>query len=457
MNPKHARIPGTNPWLVVAIAMGLCALTIWLRLGMVEGTLVDTPLRADAGGYYSAAYNLKRFGVLSTSQPDGTNQIPPADAVRVPGYPLFLLPFVVYPPDLAMTYGIATAQALLGGLTILLVFSLLRPLLPLSLAATAALLTAISPHLIAADVYVLTESVFTCCLMLFTWTLWHLARDPRHRSAFIAGAALGLTALVRETTTYLPVILAAGLFALFPARTALRLLAPFIIGFALIYGPWVARNHLNPEIAQGSTQALGSILGGTYLGLMYNNDPASRGMPHRFDPHYAEIDTWGKLMDRISTDVDREPARYLSWYLIGKPTMFLSWDYVAGWGDVYVYPIIWSPYFTDPVFMALHQLMRWLHVPLTLLALIGTLLAWMPSARATLPPDQLAFARMMALIVLYFIVLHMVATPLPRYATPLRPLLFAMAMFALWGLTEPWRRWRSQPRTPGANTGGATP
>ncbi|NLI34712.1 MAG: hypothetical protein GX422_18310 [Deltaproteobacteria bacterium] len=149
-------------WTPLLILLCIFLLGLSLRLFSAAETRVDTPIRADARDYYLYAYNLRHHHVYSKDagplkSPDAT---PAPDAVRQPGYPLFLTPFVDSLPSNEILGRIVISQALLSTLTLILSFFLYRSFLPVSLALGASLLTAISPHLIAANSYLLTEPPF---------------------------------------------------------------------------------------------------------------------------------------------------------------------------------------------------------------------------------------------------------------------------------------------------------
>ena len=126
------------------------------------------------------------------------------------------------------------------------------------------------------------------------------------------------------------------------------------------------------------------------------------------------------------------PVAYAGWYLIGKPWMFLSFDIVDGAGDVFVYPVKTSAYHESRLLAASRGLMRVLHAPIVLAALATCVYVWLPRARRRLGEPALFAARCVALVLAYFLVLHVVTLPLPRYATPLRPMIHGAALLGLW-------------------------
>ena len=75
---------------------------------------------------------------------------------------------------------------------------------------------------------------------------------------------------------------------------------------------------------------------------------------------------------------------------------------------------------------------RLLHGPIVLLAICGLLIAWLPSARIGVDETPLIIARVLSLLLIYYTAIHMIGAPFPRYAVPLRPFLYGMALFPLY-------------------------
>lgn len=414
-------------WGWILIASAIVAVAAYLRIVMVEETEVLAPIRADAREYYNYAYNLKSKGIYSL-QDINDSSTPVPDAERNPGYSLFILPFVEYPPTYEMIERIAWAQVALSVLTLVLAMVWFRSFLPYQWALLAGMFVALSPHLIAANVYVLTETLFTFCLTAFLAAVGWLGATSHWSKALLAGALLGVALLVRPTLLYFPIFLLPALFFMVPWRRAAALGCVLLLGFCLVYGPWVIRNFSLPGDIQ-STKALDTVHKGMYPDLMYRGDPRTYGFPNRVDPEWNKrADSLAKVLEEIRNRFAAEPVRYLRWYLIGKPVMLLSWDIIVGMGDVFVYPVTKSPYLHLGLFDITHRLMRGFHWPITILALVGCVLSWMPSSRRYLPDNAVISTRIGALVIAYFLLVHMAGTPLPRYGIPLRPLVYGLGV-----------------------------
>ena len=146
----------------------LCMLLVvgfYLRSESLWQTVVVLPaIRADAGDYFMYAYNLYHHGIYSRdhrglSEATKISSILP-DAVRSPGYPLFLTLFMGDQPISGILAHVLLIQVLISTLTVALAYLMYRRFLNLPWAASAALLTALSPHLIVVNIYLLTETLF---------------------------------------------------------------------------------------------------------------------------------------------------------------------------------------------------------------------------------------------------------------------------------------------------------
>ena len=273
--------------LAALTIIGVFTAGLYLRFEMANKTVVDTPIRADAAEYYLYAYNLAKYGVYSRQRPRQIeNYTPVPDAHRTPGYSLFLLPFIKISPPLKMVAVVVVTQAIISALTILIALVFFKSFLKGPWALGGAVLVAISPHLIAFNIYMLTESLFTFFLVLLGWSMSAVAQNKSWRHALIAGLVLGVSLLIRPTMLYFIAFLIPAFFVFFQKKKAWLLAVFLIIGFGLTYGPWVLRNKLvNPK---KSTLAIATIHKGMYPNLIYNNDSRTYGFPNRFDPQWAQ-------------------------------------------------------------------------------------------------------------------------------------------------------------------------
>jgi len=257
-----------------------------------------------------------------------------------------------------------------------------------------------------------------------------LAQNKSRLHALIAGLVLGVLLLIRPTMLYFIAFLIPAFFVFFQKKKAWVLAVFLIIGFGVTYGPWVLRNKLvHPK---KSSLAIATIHKGMYPNLIYNNDSKTYGFPNLFDPLWEKRQGMSSVLREIFRRFKNEPLEYLRWYLIGKPSMFFSWDMIVGMGDVFIYPVHTSPYHQHQGLFGLsHRVMKSLHGLLTVIALATATVVWFPITKRILSDSALIVSRFVSLVVIYFILVHIVGTPLPRYSVPLRPFIYGLSMLGV--------------------------
>ncbi len=420
-----------------------------MRIFMVSTTTMDDPIRADAKEYYFYAYNLKQFGVFSSKPiPASINSriSPQPDAARTPGYPLFLLPFVTYPPTDDMLRTITITQAILSSLAILIVFIIAYRLIHPIPALFCALFVAVSPQLIIADYYLLTESLFTFVLLVAIAS-FACADSSNYRSwMLVTGITLGIAALIKPTMLYSLVFVLPATYLIYRRNsTALTKCLLIALGFAVIYSPWYIRN-LNIDQQQGletKSRMSYAIHNGMYPGLMVDGEPESRGAQHRWDFEYNDYRTVGDVLQLLRSKVAKDPATYVHWYLIGKPITFFDKHLVNGDGDLFIYPVNTSPYHTNDFFFLTYQIMQFLHWGFIVAGLVTALLVWLPGFELYMSTQATNLGRFISIILLYFLMLHIAANPLPRYSIPLRPEIYLMSLMGVtWLFRWVWSKMR---------------
>lgn len=434
LNARDVQSSATISITGLLVLVAILVLSLFLRLGMVDMIEGTVPIRNDAKEYYSYAANMKASGTYSSMLPaelSNTERTVVPDATRPPGYAMFLYPFVTMPPSVEMVYAIRIAQVILSTLTVLLSFLVVRDILGNTWALGASLLVGLSPHLVAMNIYLLTETLFAFLLMLFVYLATQGFGRQSIAWSILAGITLGLTLLTKSSIVYFPYLMLGFLIAKYRFSVNYRVLLFFVLGLVLVQAPWVARNVAMDGAGAGKPKALISLQNGSYPGLMYNDDPGTRGIPHRADPAYNEIQGYGGFLRDLADKVSNEPAKYLQWYALGKLKMMFSWDMVAGFGDVFVYAVGYSPYADRQPFVLTHSIMKTIHPILMIFATLGMLLAVFRGGGANLKSRESIGVLLLGIIALYYVSLHIVVTPLPRYMIPLRPVLYGLALYFL--------------------------
>jgi len=401
----------------------------------------EVPLypNGDAAKYFLYAYNLTNFDVYGygdltllpadTDKAIAQERIDP-DAINTPGYPLYLSLFLGGEYTEEQRDRVLLGQVLLSSLTILLAYAAFSPF-GRTYGIGIATLTALSPHLVNQNLYLLTETLFCFLLMTFVWVISRIGEKSRLTFFLFAGLLLTMATMTRPwIQAYLFVLL--GYLSFSRMRFSSRQIAFVFIGAAIVASPWLIRNSISLGVAADGSQLARSIHHGMYPNMMYEEQSETLGYAYKSDPMSSELgESFRVTVDEIAHRAKAEPFRYAKWYLLGKIQSVLSWKIIAGADAIFIYPVGGSPYFEVPKFYLSAYYMEKSHPVLMLLALVGTLIVWLPIGLQRQPAEQVFFLRAVSLLVLYFLAMHMVVAPYPRYSIPMRPILYAMALYPI--------------------------
>ncbi len=445
--PQSRRIVYKVLWALILVAIGG-----YFRLLAVEETLVDQPIRADAQDYFLSAYNLAQHGIYSRSNAALVDPAahPVPDAYRSPGLPLLIAPFMsAWPNAEAVVRNVQYVNVLLGLSAVLALYLAATAVLPAAAAVAVGMLAATSPHLISLTVYLLTE---TPAVLMVALLFLVAARDVPVKASRRAAYFAVLGALVGGLSLFRPAFLAfAPLIALAYRRRTVMLQALLYacLGAALVVAPWLIRNAL--DVPPGGPSLLaGTMLEGSYRGLIYGGDPATFPYGGRHDPHFAALATsTSSVLHEVLDKILADPGRMALWYLIEKPVYLFQWNNIDGIGDVFVYPVKATPFRSNGWFAWTHELQHMLYPLLLLLAVAGAILAWfdriigMSFWHEGLGQGQSRahLLRLASLLLVFVYLVHIPFVVNTRYALPAFPAVYLLALFAL---TLAWRTVRQR-------------
>lgn len=424
----------------------LVTFALAVRLEYQHETITDNPLRGDASLYYSAAYNLHHFGTHSIDAPSA---VPPATRTDLaPGYPLFLSMFVAdglgWPAELLRI--VRNVQVLFGGLIVLCTYVIARQCLDRVWALVAALLAAISPHLIAVQEYLLTESLFIVTMMLGVMVLLFAWKQEIPWLALLGGMLIAASSHVRSVSLALVfVLMPLLLIAPRPSPTSRQWARLFSAGLVLVgvlivggaHRVFVQHAVLNSDSIQVEPERFVvfqtplNYLRGAVRPPNFMVSGASHIEAVNRDP------TW-KLPTRAT--FREAPMAYLQWNLWAN--VFYIWHFDNSYnGDVYIYPMTRTGFQENAFLGFLHQTMRTLHWPLFGLALAAPLLMLSRARNGWSARDR--FLLLPSLGFVYFVGVLMIVSWLPRYSIPARPFSYILAAATLsWAAA--WARERSR-------------
>jgi hypothetical protein len=430
----------------------IAAFGAFLRITMVENTEVVGPIRADASEYYLTAYNLAKNGVYSMS--DARLKDPGAalrpDNFRWPGQPLLIAAFMGdWPEHMLIVRKIQWVNIVAGTLTLILIGVAAAAVFPAWAALTAVGLTAISPHLIALTIYVLTEtpSAFFVALLLALCAFGQRTDAvPRPAMMFVIGLTIGLLTLFR------PIFIGfVPLMALAVTRDRFKSLVLVVAGAALPVVPWLARNMLTDGLVTAPSSLAMTLVIGAYPDYVFNGDPRTFPFPQSYDPDFLKnsasvMTAAAEVLRRVAAD----PWGMLAWYAFRKPIYLWQFVNIDGAGDVLVYPVRGAPFDSDFLLAVTHAAMWVLHWPLVVLAAVGSILVWLPPVVRLLPQAGGLVLRAASLLLIFLAVATIPLNNPVRFAVPVLPALFLVAMVLPVILVRWIGNWvEAQPSQPG--------
>jgi 4-amino-4-deoxy-L-arabinose transferase-like glycosyltransferase len=221
---RHAR---QVAWIVFGLAL-------IVRLTAL-GLLPNTALSVNARNSIIAGASLIRQGQF-LANPDYPMLVPPLPALFMAGIQSIF-------DDGLMT--VKVVQVILDAVLVAVVFAIGRAAVSYAAAVFGALALTVYPIAVAAPIFIGTEALFTLLLALF---VLHAVKALQRQTLpwfAAAGLFLGFATLTRGTTQFFPLFFFA--FLAWRQRRHLRArivgqAACFMIGMAVVVGPWAARN-----------------------------------------------------------------------------------------------------------------------------------------------------------------------------------------------------------------------
>jgi 4-amino-4-deoxy-L-arabinose transferase-like glycosyltransferase len=423
----------------VAFVLVLFIFAFGVRLIYQKESVIDFPIRADAAEYFSVAYNWDRFAIYSTSITLNTNTPPDQDFNRPPGYPMFLYPFIIISNSLNDFVGKVTmAQALLGSCTVVLLYVMGRLALSIGWAMAAGLLTALSPHLIALDHYILSESLFTFVIVFASLLFGLYLYQKRIILILLSGCYFAFSALVKPIALLLGPFLCVCFFIIYAIKKKKELnrksliqpIGAFLLGFIIIYSPYFIYRNVSiteKKISISRQSFWEHFVRGSDIGL------------RNFIKSKIEVETKAEMSRRIHdreygvnvliNDFLARPFSYIGWYLGGKILFMWRWDNIYQ-GDVYQYPMIKKGFEENFIIKLIHKMMFHLHWFIYALSIGASIFLIILLFRKPLENEHLIMF-LAFLVFAYFALFLTLLMPLPRYAIPVRPFAFLLSIYGI--------------------------
>ena len=135
----------------------------------------------------------------------------------------------------------------------------------------------------------------------------------------------------------------------------------------------------------------------------------------------------------------------MAWYLFEKPVYLFQWSNVDGAGDVFIYPVRATPFSDSQLFRTIHEIFYVGHLPALLLAIVGAIAVWLPQATNKFFAAPLPTLRIASLMLGFLYLVHIPFFVAARYAVPVYPAIYLLAVFAVTLLALFWMPKRAAP------------
>lgn len=428
-----------HPWRWWILLFCLGALSFGFRYYYVIHAQVQQP-RGDAIEYIAYARNLVLHGTFSAA-PEGTAPLI-GDSFRDPGYPLLLAGWMKIFSQWNIWYAtLLIFQALLSGVTVVLLLCLGRRWMPTRWLAAAGLLMAVWPHSVAMSGYLLSETLygFLCALGLFLLSVALARKSP----GWAAASGLGLSLAALTNAVLLPFAFLLAVYMLLRRQFNAAMFTSFVIAALAVTAPWAIRNAMLPSGHSSATgRALTNLVQGSwptyhsaYQAKVADSPDAGALMAPIDRETMAIHENFGSGIAQMRDRMASQPGTYIRWYL-GKPFMLWDWSVRVGQGDIYVFPTRYSPFETNMAYRMVAAISRALNPWLFMLAIAGCLLALL---RAQKSRAEIGAA---ALMCLFITAVYSALQADPRYSVPYRGLEIMLAAFGVccgYGKLASWR------------------
>lgn len=380
-----------------------------LRLGYVL-TAPFPPVSGDAAGYVASAGRLVSTGTYAYPITAYAADRPIAgedlaiflstrpNAYAMPGYVLFLAPIwrAAEDPATRLTL-VRIVQALLGALSVLLVWATARRILGVRAAAIALVAAAIFPPFIWATGEVLTETLFTFVLLAFLYALVVALDTTKWWQFAIAGALLGISTMIRPLAVVWIVL--AVVYMVFSKRFSplQTLVSTAALGLALVLvmTPWWVRNQQRYGVfVPLTTCGSNPLAAATSPSYLAGGRPQVDYPPDLLDDDYALGQYWSNVANaQIDYIIKNDLGGYIRIKLLNARFAIIHFWPEAPYGRLAVAPVRW---FSRGMLYLLYAL-----------GLVG-IVAWWRNGRLLL----------VASLPLYFIAAHLATLFLNRYLYP---------------------------------------
>jgi 4-amino-4-deoxy-L-arabinose transferase-like glycosyltransferase len=307
----------------------------------------------------------------------------------------------------------------------------------------AALIYALWPLSARIETLILPDAVISLFLLAALWLIYRALRsDHPYRGILTAGIALGAATVIRSDMVLLPFFLAAGILLLATVRRW-KLVTMLLAGFAVVLALQTARNY---QVTGGKILPLGLGNGismwegisqfGDTLGTVYGDERMTSREGYYSWAYPNGIERDQKRFREALDIIEAHPVWYAGvmtkriWMLI-KPDGILTAS-LAPTPQEYSRQnpgALWWNYWLDYPLASISRIAVFLGQMLALILACAALIRFRPNRDLWLP----------AIVIIYYIAIHVGTNAEARYFYPVTPLLLFLAVYG-WNKMQTHRR-----------------
>lgn len=415
----------SEKWIKLVPLILICIIVLYgtlARLSVLTNTVVDHPIRADAQQYFLYAKNLSLFSTYSLDRtPENGLE---KSAMRTPGFPYFASLFF-QGENFKSVNNVLLAQTIVQCVVFIMLAFLCWQIYGPWSSVLISFMIWTHPAFMSINTYYLTESLFMSSIVIFIAFFVVSKKNQFHWILMIFfGVAIGLSALIRPTMEYYCYFIT--LLLLWRFRQNIKIFVPTLVGFLAVVLLWKIRNYFAIGSFSDPQLMINGLFHGSYPNFMYNDMPESYGFPYRFDPlinqYYEGV---GKTLELIWQRVIVQPMQYLYWYLAGKQLFLWQWNIIAGYGDVFIYPIKRSPIIYQADLRFWHNFHQAINV---FIMTSGVLFSYFLVIKTMIKRLPLDTTFLLTSLVVYASLFHIIVAPFPRYGIPFKLLVIIVSV-----------------------------
>jgi 4-amino-4-deoxy-L-arabinose transferase-like glycosyltransferase len=299
----------SKKWIWIAFAAIMLAAAL-LRIDFLLSVRHEIP--HDTRHYDEMVRRLLERGIYAYKGTEPNAQV-------APGFPLIMAAvylIVDYTSHDPFVY-IRWLNVLLSLITLFFIFQIGRKAAGNAVGLIAALISAVYPPFVWANGAVLTEVPALLMLTIYLYVQLIAFESRKLRHALIAGALLGLTALIRPE--FMPLCVPLYLFYWLWTRDRdfWKPLIATLVGISIVMSPWWVRNLVTMDKLILTATQSNPFTAGTYPNKNYEDGLVDR---HNKTPKQIAV-------ERLKVGFTQHTWTFVKWYTIGK----LRYTY----GDMY--------------------------------------------------------------------------------------------------------------------------